>query len=88
MGSTTSIQASSNRALKEWAAIVEAIGQGKQAILLRKYAPAREFFLYPTYEFARPEDYLESFQPQYREFVKEGVIQAEDDRHQVLCFCE
>jgi predicted RNA-binding protein len=74
MGSTTSIQASSNRALKEWAAIVEAIGQGKQAILLRKYAPARrEFFLYPTYEFARPKDYLERFQPQYRDFVKEVV---------------
>ena len=73
MGSSTSIEASSNRALKEWAAIVEAIGQGKQAILLRKYAPAREFFLYPTYEFARPEDYLGGFQPQYREFVKEVV---------------
>jgi hypothetical protein len=27
MGSDTSIQASSNRVLKEWAAIVEAIGQ-------------------------------------------------------------
>ena len=74
MGSDTSIQASSNRAVKEWAAVVEAIGQGKQAILLRKYAPARrEFFLYPTYEFARPKDYLERFQPQYGEFVKEIV---------------
>jgi predicted RNA-binding protein len=42
--------------------------------LLRKYAPARrEFFLYPTYEFARPKDYLERFQPQYREFVKHVV---------------
>jgi hypothetical protein len=73
-GPDTSIQGSSNRALKEWAAIVEAIGRGMQAILLRKYAPARrEFFLYPTYEFARSKDYLEKFQPQYREFVKAVV---------------
>lgn len=42
--------------------------------MLRKYAPARrEFFLYPTYEFARPKGYLERFQPEYREFVKEAV---------------
>jgi predicted RNA-binding protein len=42
--------------------------------LLRKYPPARrEFFLYPTYEFARPKDYLERFQPQYREFVRHVV---------------
>jgi len=50
------------------------IGQGKQAILLRKYAPARrEFFLYPTHEFARRKDHLDRFQPRYREFVKEVI---------------
>jgi hypothetical protein len=47
---------------------------GKQAILLRKYPPARrEFFLYPTYEFARKKDHLQRFQPQYRELVKDAV---------------
>jgi hypothetical protein len=87
LGSTTSIQASSNRALKEWAAIVEAIGQSKQAILLRKYPPARrEFFLYPTYEFARPKDYLERFQPQYREFVKHLVSSKPKKMTDIACY--
>lgn len=43
-------------ALKEWAALVTAIGEGKQTILLRKggiregpfRAPASSFFLFPT----------------------------------------
>ena len=53
---------------------MEAIGHGKQAILLRKYAPARrEFFLYPTYEFARKKDHLQSFQPEYHDLVKTAV---------------
>jgi len=64
--------------VKEWSAVVEAIGQGKQAILLRKYAPARrEFFLYPTYEFARKKDYLQKFQTRYHELVKEAISAKE-----------
>jgi len=69
-----SIQPASNRVLKEWCAVVEALGNGKQAVLLRKYPPARrEFFLYPTYEFARRNEYLQKFQPRYHELAKQAV---------------
>jgi hypothetical protein len=50
------------------------VAKRDQAVLLRKYPPARRgFFLYPTYEFARPNDCLERSQLQYREFVKTVV---------------
>ena len=64
------------KAVKEWSAVVEALGQGKQAVLLRKYAPARrDFLLYPTYEFARRKKYLDTFQPEYRTLAK-GAVEA------------
>jgi len=63
---------------------VEAIGHGKQAILLRKYAPAqREFFLYPTYEFARKKGHLQRFQIEYHELVKETVSSKEPKKTEI-----
>ena len=41
-----------NKALKEWATIVKALGEGKQTILIRKgelKSTYDEFFLYPTF---------------------------------------
>ena len=42
----------SNKALKEWATVVKALGEGKQTILIRKgelKSTYDEFFLYPTF---------------------------------------
>lgn len=56
----------SNVALKEWSAVVEAFAAGRQLLLLRKGGirdpqgifelEHREFLLYPTWEHQRPED--------------------------------
>jgi len=60
-------------ALKEWAVVVWALGQGRQILLLRKGGVAEEegefrlaaseFFLYPTYEHQQ----AELLQPQFAE---------------------
>ncbi|MGZ7136043.1 MAG: DUF1802 family protein [Methanobacterium sp.] len=39
-----------NKCLKEWNAIIEALGQGKQSILIRYYKTyIKEFLLYPNF---------------------------------------
>ena len=64
-----------NKCLKEWNATVEAIGQGKQTVLIRTYKTTlKEFLLYPTVSYALKDDYLESFQNKHKPFVEENVL--------------
>lgn len=59
------------RSLKEWNAVIEALGHGEQFIIIRKYLPTTdEFFLYPTFTYARDDNYLEKFKKNYWEFVE------------------
>lgn len=63
------------RFLKEWNAVVEALGQGKQTILIRKYdTKIKEFLLYPTSYYAKTDYYLDSFQKRYHSFVEENSL--------------
>lgn len=72
------------KCLNEWNATVEALGQGKQTILIRNYGTTlSNFILYPTVSYALKEDYLESFQPRYRDFV-EGYALPENDNKKFL----
>lgn len=69
-------------ALKEWAMVIWALGEGLQIHLLRKGGlveeegefrlAAREFFLYPTYEHQQ----AELLQPQYAETFRKLVARA------------
>lgn len=46
------MKSTNNKALKEWAAVVKALGEGRQTTLIRKQnlsSTHNEFFLYPTY---------------------------------------
>ena len=62
-----------NVALKEWAAVLKALEEGKQTILLKKGGIAEEggqfkpehpeFFLYPTFEHQTPEDIKPDWRP-------------------------
>lgn len=66
---------SSNKCLKEWNATIEALGQGKQTILIRHYGTTFEnFLLYPTVSYANKDNYLDGFQPKYQSFVKENSL--------------
>lgn len=66
---------STNKCLKEWNATIEALGQGKQSILIRHYGTTiPSFLLYPTVSYASKDDYLDGFQSQYQSFVKENSL--------------
>ncbi|HOI39526.1 MAG TPA: DUF1802 family protein [Methanobacterium sp.] len=67
----TGISMATNTCLKEWNATVEALGNGRQTILIRKYKThINEFLLYPTVTYTSKNNYLDSFQDKYRDFVK------------------
>ena len=61
------------KCLNEWNATLEALGQGKQTILIRKYGTTLDkFLLYPTVSYANKENVLNSFQD--KEFVKNNLL--------------
>ena len=61
------------KCLNEWNATIEALGQGKQTILIRKTVTSlNEFLLYPTVSYAIKNDVLDSFQD--KEFAKNNLL--------------
>ena len=67
------------KCLNEWNATIEALGQGKQTILIRRYdTTVNEFLLYPTISYANKDDILDSFQD--KEFVKNNLLPAGENR--------
>ncbi len=67
------------KCLNEWNATIEALGQGKQTILIRKYGTTlNEFLLYPTVSYANKDNILDSFQD--KEFVKDNLLPSGEDR--------
>ena len=69
------------KCLNEWNATIEALGQGKQTILIRKYdTTLNEFLLYPTISYANKEDILDSFQEDYKSFVKGNLLPTGENR--------
>lgn len=64
-----------NRCLKEWNATIEALGQGKQTILIRSYGTTLEgFLLYPSVSYANRDNYLDGFQSEYKGFVEDHAF--------------
>lgn len=76
------------KCLNEWNATIEALGQGKQTILIRKYGTTiNEFLLYPTVSYANKDDVLDSFQD--KEFVKNHLLPVgEDGKYEVKYFAK
>lgn len=69
------------KCINEWNATIEALGQGKQTILIRKInTTQKEFLLYPTISYANKENILDSFQEEYRDFVKENLLPNGENR--------
>ena len=63
------------KCLNDWNATVEALGHGKQSILIRKTGTTlKEFLLYPTVSYANKDDYLDSFKESEKEFVKKYIL--------------
>ena len=67
------------KCINEWNATIEALGQGKQTILIRKYGTTlKEFLLYPTISYVNKDDILDSFQD--KEFVKKNLLPSGENR--------
>lgn len=78
------------KCINEWNATIEALGQGKQTILIRKYnTTLKEFLLYPTVSYAIKNDVLDSFQEDYKDFVKDNLLpDGEDKSYEVKYFAK
>lgn len=69
------------KCINEWNATIEALGQAKQTILIRKYGTTlNEFLLYPTISYANKDNILDSFQNEYKSFVKDNLLPAGENR--------
>ena len=69
------------KCINEWNATIEALGQGKQTILIRKInTTQKEFLLYPTISYANKEDILDSFQEDCKDFVKDNLMPNGENR--------
>lgn len=67
------------KCFKEWNAIVESLGMGKQSILIRKYKTnVDKFLLYPTVSYTLKDNYLDAFQKEYRDFAKNNALPKVD----------
>jgi hypothetical protein len=79
-----------SHAIKEWCAIVEALGKGLQILLCRKYPSAYDkLVLYPTYGFSNRKDYLSRyFQPEYFEFVEKSVESKKEGKTEIRYYAE
>lgn len=68
------------KCLNEWNATIEALGQGKQSILIRKYSTnVNDFLLYPTVSYALKDNYLDSFKEDCVDFVKDNTFPTKKD---------
>lgn len=78
------------KCLNEWNATIEALGKGKQSILIRKYGTnVTEFLLYPTVSYALKDNYLDSFQDDYKDFVKENALpNSKDSKFEVKYYAK
>ena len=66
------------KCVNEWNVTVEALGQGKQTILIRKYGTnLNEFLLYPTISYANKKDILDSFPD--KDFAKNNLLPNDGD---------
>ena len=69
------------KCINEWNATIEALGTGKQSILIRKYdTTQKEFLLYPTISYANKDDVLDSFQDEYKDFVRDNLLPDGENR--------
>ncbi len=72
-----------NKAFKEWAVVVDALGSGRQTLIFRKGGisettgefeiEAREFFLFPTYEHQNKEELISGVHARLDQLTSEHV---------------
>lgn len=78
------------KCLNEWNATVEALGKGKQTILIRNYGTTiPQFLLYPTVSYALKNNFLDNFKEDYKGFAdKNSLPKKEDNKTEVKYFAK
>lgn len=80
-----------NKCLNEWNATVEALGTGKQSVLIRSYDTKVDsaFLLYPTYSYVNRNEVPDCYQKEYKNFVDENLLpQRNDEKTLVKYYAE
>lgn len=81
-----------NKSLKEWNAVIEALGSGKQTVVIRKYGTTnKEFVLFPTFKYSLKDGYLNNFQEEHQNFVENHALpKKQNDKVEIKYFarCE
>lgn len=68
------------KCLNDWNAIIEALGQGKQTILIRTYGTTlKDFLLFPTTSYVMNQKVEDNFKKEYHEFAKENLLPNRND---------
>lgn len=68
-----------HKCIKEWNVTVEALGQGLQTFLIRKYEPPyKEFFLFPTSSYSLRKDFTSDFKGDFKSFVENNAVPVAD----------
>lgn len=85
-------------ALREWAGVIDAMGNGTQTIMVRSFVPKHNiFFLYPTYSYYTAKKHIPAlfeskFQQQYLQLAKDSAertsAQAKDFLGEFKYFAE
>ena len=64
-----------NKCIKEWNVIIEALGHGKQTILVRKYRTNKsELLLCPTFTYLTNDSFSTTFKDNYVDFIRENIL--------------
>ncbi|MBX9941790.1 MAG: DUF1802 family protein [Candidatus Obscuribacterales bacterium] len=76
------------RGIKEWSAVIEALGSGKQTILIRKRPPQyADMLLFPTFNYyqknvSTPEIFDAQFQSQHVEAARRSAVATMKQAHE------
>ena len=75
-----------NKCLNEWNATVEALGTGKQTVLIRSYNTSIDklFLLYPTYSYVDKNVFPNCYRDEFKNFVDENSLPQRDNEKTLI----
>lgn len=69
------------KCINEWNTTIEALSPRKTTILIRKYETTlNEFLIYPTISYVNKDNVLDSFQEDFKSFVKDNLLPTGENR--------
>lgn len=67
---------------KEWNAVIKALGQGEQSVLIRKFTTFKEdFLLYPTVSYINKNNFMNDFQDKHKNLVEMNLLPKSEGKN-------